>query len=115
MSIPTHFDNAPDLRDEAKDPIWIRFSIQAGERFRVGYGATKHFRWVGVAFAQIFYTKLKDGTAVPLERADQIREHFELTDQGGVNFKVPRVTQLGRQGDAWVTNVEIPWYAEDFK
>ncbi len=108
------YDNDPT--EPPQDQQWVHFSVQTGRGdppYGIGKSARVHIP--GVAHAMIS-TPLGRGTQQALALADAIVLPFRSVHESGVNFGLelpPRLVTVGRVGERWQTNVQIPFVAEE--
>ena len=111
LSLPTAYDNAAFTRPQAAP--WARWTVLPGESFQASFGgATNRYRTPGVAVAQLF-VPIETGDKVALEMAQAVKAAFRGVAVGGVTFREPSVTRVGRVDDEYQINVTCPWQADD--
>ena len=110
-SVPVQYDNFPFTRP--LDSTWIRFSVLPGESIQISSGGdgSNRFRTAGVAKAMVF-VPVESGTNDSLTLVDVINAAFRAVTDTGVTFRTPSVETIGRNGKWWVTDIEIPFYAD---
>ena len=75
---------------------------------------TRRHRTVGVAMAQIF-SPVGGGDKAALAVADRIKQRFLVATVSGVRFRTASIKNIGRDGDEWQYNVEIPFWSDDVR
>jgi len=109
--LPTQYDN-DDTFAKPENARWCRFTILPGESFQVTVGKNQRYRTPGVASAQVF-TPAGAGDAEALGVADTIKDAFRSLRLGsGIRFRTPSVVPVGRVGDEWQVNVDMPFQAD---
>ena len=111
LGIPTHFDNASFTQPQGSE--WVRFSILPESSRQVDFGAAKRrFRVLGVAIAVVSFP-IGGGDAGNMEVADAIVDVFRGVTFQGVIFRTPSVSNLGRKGDEWQTEISCPFIQDN--
>ena len=111
-SVPTQYDNFPFERPA--DKLWVRWSILPGTSDQVSTGGgagSDRFRTPGVCRATIF-APVESGTKKSHDLAKLIVAAFRAVTASGVTYRTPSVTNIGRNGKWWVTDVEVPFYTD---
>jgi len=110
-SVYTVYDNFPDAKTD--DTEFVRFTVLPGESIQVTTGSpgNNRFRTAGIAVASV-YNKVETGDNSNLVLIDKINEAFRAVTAGGVTYRTPRVITVGRLGNWYQTNIEIPFYAD---
>ncbi len=111
LSLPVQYDNAPFT--QPADSAWIRLSILPERAFMAEIGTTKRFHIPVLSVASIF-TPVETGDQPALSIADSITAAFRATTEGGITYRTPYVTNVGRSDKWHQINVTIPAYAQDF-
>lgn len=103
------YDN--DKTDPPENEEWIRFTIIGGGSIQKEFGGATNHETVGVAVAQIFIP-MGIGSARAYEIADIIVPLFRAKNTGadGVTFRTPTVKTIGRSGQFWQVNVDMPYF-----
>lgn len=108
-SYSTAWDNMPF--SPPSGALWLQFSVLHGDSDQVEVGGGGRFRTNGVAFANVF-APVDTGDAAATQAADRIVAEFRAVTAGGVTYRTPSVRRVGRSGNWFQINVEIPWYAD---
>ena len=99
---------------EPEDAVWVRFSVLTGDTLQASLGASKRFRTVGVAVAQIFQP-INQGDKDALVLADTIKSAFRATSISGVTFRTPSLRRVGRDAKWYQLNLNCPFYADEIE
>ena len=114
-------ENVTTIHDnqDAEPPTtgkWIRLAIIPGETEQVELGASKRFRTFGLMVAQIF-EEIGKGTKATnlLINAINTSGIFRSVRVGGVSYRTPMILRIGRVGNWYQTNCNVPWYSDDIE
>lgn len=106
-SIPIRLQN--DLR-ETPNMIWCEASVDLGKPILNEVGGASH-RNIGN-----FSIRIKDNIGVGLSGllaiADRIVSVFTVVKINNINFRVPRIINVGRVGEGYQVNVICPFFAD---
>ena len=110
LSIPTQHDNF-DIGPQTA--TWARLTLQPAnsEQLELGAPGTRTFRTIGRFVASLFIP-LNAGDATALSLADSISASFRAQTVAGVTYLTPTVSAVGRSGDWWQVNIDIPFTTE---
>jgi hypothetical protein len=104
-----------DEHDSGTSAMWVRFQIDTAFSEIRELGSVTA-RTEGIALASVFGLAGR-GDSMVLELCDEIVSAFKSQTHtyGGttVVFRTPSVSQIGRDGSWWQTNVTIPFYTDD--
>ena len=100
------YDNSPT--EPPNDEQWVHFTTKIGRGEVIEQGPTPNTRTPGVSRATIL-SPLGAGTADSLALAEAIVLRFLSVSDSRVFFDVPSVVTLGRRGQWWQTNVDLPF------
>jgi len=103
-----HYDNL----HETPTGLYIVASVIHGDARQVSIGQRARYRTDGVISLTIV-GKVNIGDAETMEVASAIAMIFRGVSEGGLSYRVPRITKLGRVSGRWQINVTCPWYADD--
>lgn len=103
------YDNAPSVSITTP---FIRFSVKDGTSDIFEFGNGNTFQTVCVAYAMIF-TAVGQAEKEARVLADKIVAAFRMQTAGGVRYRTPSITSVGRQGPFHQINVSIPFWAFD--
>ncbi len=111
LSITVAYDNV--LFTPEPDVEHLTFSIRPAASLQVEAGNTRRFRNPGIMAIGVF-TTLDQGERRAWRIVDQIVKVFRgVTLAGGITFRAPHVTVLGRGEAKWQVSVACPFYYDD--
>jgi hypothetical protein len=110
LSITTQHDNA-----NFTPPVgaaWARLTLQPASTDQLELGSSQRtFRTVARVVASIFIP-LATGDAAALSLADSASASFRAQTVDGITYLTPSVRAVGRSGEWWQVNLEIPFTTE---
>lgn len=94
--------------NNAADAEWIQISIRPGAGSQHTLGPNPSYRYVGVAFVQIFVPK-KSGTSRGRELAERVAEIFRGYAAEGLVCRAPYMDVVGPTEGWFQINVLVPY------
>ncbi len=112
-NVPVRFEN--DFRAPITSGTWCFSTVQYGPRERVDISARPARYRVRGALVISVLTQITDGMATLLGVVDTISDHFNSVTIGGITFRTPTVSQVGRSSDGmwWRVDITLPYQADE--
>lgn len=106
--LPVEYPNDVNFVTPASG-AWVRISFRPAGSNQVEKGSVKRFRHHATMTVQIF-VDVGGGEDVANGYADTIANVFRAVTDNSNFFRVPDINTIGRDGQWWQVNVDIPFY-----
>lgn len=117
LDLPTQYDARDLAEPEGEDARYCRLSIIPGDSAQVTALCSptggQQFRTAGIFIASIYFPH-GDGDGDQVALAEQAAGKFKAQTVGGVTFRTPSISRVGRAGKWWQVNVTCPWQFDTF-